>query len=426
MEWPTQVAKRLLTRGRPITYAVAGSDAIGTAIYMLGTTAGATGLPTPVGGSKWDGSRRGLVILHTGLNDAGGYTDRSVSPPVPVATDAAHQAGMTGALRTALALLSSAARVEIETGTLTGTWTNVTGNDYSGAAYRYTTTPGDKVDVPVTVPASGRVHLVVIGLSATGTPNSPFSIAVDGAVVKNVSAAEVTMRQVKTTATLNLVYAPIAVEITAPPGARTITITHTGANGTALCLDTIIIPSATPPPIFVPQEWSPIANVNQWNQAQVDIIKANQAVLNPLYQAVVAEFPNAKWTPMASVTTGGVSTNDGLHQNDRGHTQEADDWVSSILSFLQVYDPDNLYLTLGGPGNYATRLYSSGTWSPASGSTTRVGFDSMITITGGTVTSVSIDGTVTGLTSGTFFVPAGSTMSAVYTVAPTYTWFDMT
>ena len=41
------------------------------------------------------------------------------------------------------------------------------------------------------------------------------------------------------------------------------------------------------------------------------------------------------------------------------------------------------------------------------------------TISGGTVTVIAINGTTTGLTSGTFFVPAGGTVTVTYSVAPT-------
>lgn len=41
------------------------------------------------------------------------------------------------------------------------------------------------------------------------------------------------------------------------------------------------------------------------------------------------------------------------------------------------------------------------------------------TISGGTVTAIAINGTTTGATSGTFFVPAGGTVTVTYSVAPT-------
>ncbi len=42
-----------------------------------------------------------------------------------------------------------------------------------------------------------------------------------------------------------------------------------------------------------------------------------------------------------------------------------------------------------------------------------------LTISGGTVTAIAINGTVTGLTSGVFSVPANGTVTVTYTVAPT-------
>jgi hypothetical protein len=65
-------------------------------------------------------------------------------------------------------------------------------------------------------------------------------------------------------------------------------------------------------------------------------------------------------------------------------------------------------------------------WSiPLPASTTPVtnvfGFDYDAYISGGTVTAVSINGTATGLTSGRFFWPAGSTLTLTYSAAPTLT-----
>jgi hypothetical protein len=42
-----------------------------------------------------------------------------------------------------------------------------------------------------------------------------------------------------------------------------------------------------------------------------------------------------------------------------------------------------------------------------------------LTISGGTVTAIAINGTVTGLTSGTFYVPAAGTVTVTYSVTPT-------
>ena len=51
------------------------------------------------------------------------------------------------------------------------------------------------------------------------------------------------------------------------------------------------------------------------------------------------------------------------------------------------------------------------------------GVDCMVYVTGGTVTAIAVGGTATGLTAGGFHVPAGSTITLTYSVAPTWQWF---
>jgi hypothetical protein len=50
------------------------------------------------------------------------------------------------------------------------------------------------------------------------------------------------------------------------------------------------------------------------------------------------------------------------------------------------------------------------------------GLDCTVFVTGGTVTVIAVNATSTGLTSGTFRVPAGQTIAITYTVAPTWVW----
>jgi hypothetical protein len=49
-------------------------------------------------------------------------------------------------------------------------------------------------------------------------------------------------------------------------------------------------------------------------------------------------------------------------------------------------------------------------------------FDCNVFVTGGTVTVIAIGGTATGLTSGSFRVPAGQTITLTYSSAPTWVW----
>jgi hypothetical protein len=48
-----------------------------------------------------------------------------------------------------------------------------------------------------------------------------------------------------------------------------------------------------------------------------------------------------------------------------------------------------------------------------------------VTITGGTVTVIAVNGVTTGLTTGTFTVPAGGSITVTYSVAPTFTMADI-
>jgi hypothetical protein len=45
-----------------------------------------------------------------------------------------------------------------------------------------------------------------------------------------------------------------------------------------------------------------------------------------------------------------------------------------------------------------------------------------VTVAGGTVTAINVNGNPTGLTSGTVVVPAGGNISLTYSVAPTWSW----
>lgn len=48
-----------------------------------------------------------------------------------------------------------------------------------------------------------------------------------------------------------------------------------------------------------------------------------------------------------------------------------------------------------------------------------------VTISAGTVTAIAVGGVSTGQTSGTFTIPAGSSITVTYSVAPTFTMADI-
>lgn len=55
--------------------------------------------------------------------------------------------------------------------------------------------------------------------------------------------------------------------------------------------------------------------------------------------------------------------------------------------------------------------------------TNAFGVDATVHVTGGTVTAIAIGGVATGLTAGSFRIPAGQTITLTYSVAPTWTWY---
>ena len=48
-----------------------------------------------------------------------------------------------------------------------------------------------------------------------------------------------------------------------------------------------------------------------------------------------------------------------------------------------------------------------------------------VTITGGTLTNVSVNGSTVGAGAGTYSLPAGGTITMTYSVAPTWSWANL-
>lgn len=420
-DWLTHVS-RLLDLDKVNSYAVGGSDSLGVAWHVVNGSIGGFGLPAAVGGAKWDGTRRGLVTLSLLINDASATSDRYTGGTInesPI--NAGAQAGLVGAFRAILAILSSASRSEVENATLTGTWVVNSNVVFSNGTSRYTTTPGDKVDfLAVPFPASGKVHLIMHSLDPALSAAPTVEIRVDDVLVKTVQPATLTMRGQKTTASVTLNYAPCAIEVDAAPGNHKVTVTHVGAAGAMMSLDFIAIPSAAPPPIFHFNEFDPILPTGTATRL------ANLAVLRPAYAAVCAEFPNVKQIGLV-VDGPGFSTADELHPNERGAIEIAAEVAPAIRDFLNVYNPDNLYTGLGAvtTPQFGQNLVPVAAWPAATGVNVRFPSRQMVCISGGVVTGISIDGVATGLTSGAFHVKPGHAISVAYTGVPNYSTWDI-
>lgn len=76
--------------------------------------------------------------------------------------------------------------------------------------------------------------------------------------------------------------------------------------------------------------------------------------------------------------------------------------------------------TTNGPGKWASQPSVPASTTAQQNTSWR---DAAVTITGGTVTVINVDGTATGLTSGTVIVPAGKNITLTYSVAPSWNWW---
>jgi hypothetical protein len=94
--------------------------------------------------------------------------------------------------------------------------------------------------------------------------------------------------------------------------------------------------------------------------------------------------------------------------------------LGGIISSIQVTDPTGLRVIYidRPPGAFNAPSI------PASGSSFQspAWRDAAVTITGGTVTGIAVDGVTLGVTSGTVFVPSGKHITLTYSVAPSWSW----
>lgn len=126
-------------------------------------------------------------------------------------------------------------------------------------------------------------------------------------------------------------------------------------------------------------------------------------------------------TKIANATSGGV-----VFTNDGGHGR----WECRLYNCTPPYSGTPAATTrihLPNSGGTATsnlgHLTSPAVPASTVAYTNTFGTDCTVFVTGGTVTAVAIGGTSTGLTSGSFRIPSGQTITLTYSAAPTWTWF---
>lgn len=334
------------------TYAKSGSGLFEVcydlaAVHTTGNGPSSAGSQWPVGG------RRGVVILDCETNNC---THPDVAGNVQ-ALPAGYTGWYTLALRSVLALLESASRVEDNDAavTVSGSWLTFTSDLYSGGSIRRSNTANAYMDIPVTVPA-GVDHVWLMAYAQY--EGSTFEVSVDGGTATPVvqPGAMPTTRSYRYAnftqiitgpSTVSPTYSfPQFVKVPITPGAHTVRMKRTDAGTGYVFCDGLLVPSTKPPLVITFLDPLPgtvgtraeVVGRTQWI--------ANKALLDPVWTAVSAEFPNVRLLDNSDLLAkGGVSqnTNDSLHPNDRGMAIIA---ARERAVIAASGDPDGLYVTL--------------------------------------------------------------------------------
>lgn len=333
----SQIASDLLDGGAVTSYGVSGRrivDVVGTLI----NGSSFPGCSGAIAAGKWPGvsQRSGLVILESAVNDFGHYPSMATATPAAVTT--AYRNAMKAAYRTALAYMSSESRVEQSTCAVTLAWTRNAAVPYaSNTSTDFTTTVGATATYTVTPPQSGPfAGTVFLGMyvldPAVPGVMAQQEIRVDGVLQTTRTPAAWEQYVGHTGANVNIGPDAVAVQLPVDGSAHTIELKHAGSSGQYMYNDAVLIPSADPNPIAV---MGAEHTVLSWNGIDRGRYHDNVRIMTPDLKSVVAEFPNAFWVT-STMTTSGLYSGDGIHPNDRGHAQRANDLIAAMNSTVRA------------------------------------------------------------------------------------------
>lgn len=132
---------------------------------------------------------------------------------------------------------------------------------------------------------------------------------------------------------------------------------------------------------------------------------------------------NASGTGGAGVQPGGGGGGSHLNTFNGGAGANGEVRISYPVGIGAPTNAGASAVTGGGAGGAgATSVSTPGMPASATNVTNSTGFPVSAIITGGTISSVKVNGVQVGTTAGTYTVPNGQTISITYTVAPTWTW----
>jgi len=300
------------------TYGVGSSRAVDVAQDVVNQAA-----RTPMGGSTWDGTRSGAIILDCLFNDA--YNTTSAAPSTAGALSSTQQSNLTASLATILAVLSSSGRVECETGTKGGTWlADSSATRYSGGAVARCNSNGGTLTVNVTVPAAGYVWLLHYGVSSSQA--GQFTVTEGATTYATVTAADQNVASVysKRATAADEVVLPFITKITASAGAHSFVITKTNNDGLTIYPDCFLLPASSPLKLVVLRDPMTTSNdgTGSWNASgnptNFSTTSANLALVNTCLDNAITLVGHPNLTVVDPALNDAARTPDGLHPNDTG------------------------------------------------------------------------------------------------------------
>ena len=330
-EFYKQVQSRLSSRFTAVTtYGVGSSRAVDVSQDVIGQA-----VRTPKGGSTWDPTRLGAIILDCLFNDA--YNTTSAAPSTAGALSSTQQSNLTASLATILAVLGAGSRVECETGTKGGTWlSDSSSSRYSGGAVTRCASNGGTLTVNVTVPSAGYVWLLHYGVSSSQA--GQFTVTEGATTYATVTAATQNVASVysKRATAADETVMPFVTKITASPGAHTFVITKTNNDSLTIYPDCFLLPADTPLPLIVLRDPMTTSNdgTGSWNASgnttNFSTVSANLALVNTCLDNAIALVGHPNLTLLDPALTDAQRTPDGLHPNDAGMTRMADVIVAAM------------------------------------------------------------------------------------------------
>lgn len=322
--------------GTVTSYGVNGRRALDIATHLLSSTM-PTGITGAVAGAVWPGTtaRRGLVVHDALGNDIMNQAAMNAASHVLQAiSGTAYTNYLKQHYRATLALMSTESRIENHAhSAAVGAWTHETAGFASGGTTCFTTTVGDYVEYSVTPPQSGpmagKVFVVLVGDIPTNLQYATTAVSVDGGAATNHSPLRHTYVG-QNGATVKGMIMAIPVTVPIDGNAHTIRIAHAGTAGHYLIVDSILIPSVSPNTIACMGVEHPMTVVSGFFDADdVRLYNANSPLVHAAYKEVVAEFPHAVYVA-STITSNGLWTGDGIHLNDRGNAQRANDLIIAL------------------------------------------------------------------------------------------------